>query len=69
MRDNLSVDFDVDIEEIANELECFPYSVQHEDEGVCLLVRMGPHSILLDFGLTNISPIARNLTKSANHGT
>ncbi|MFN7522736.1 MAG: MBL fold metallo-hydrolase [Aphanizomenon sp.] len=69
MRDNLSVDFDVDIGEIANELECFPYSVQHEDEGVCLLVRMGPHSILLDFGLTNISPIARNLTKSANHGT
>ncbi len=69
MRDNLSVDFDVDIGETANELECFPYSVQHEDEGVCLLVRMGPHSILLDFGLTNISPIARNLTKSANHGT
>jgi Cft2 family RNA processing exonuclease len=58
-------DISIDVGESANELECFPYSVQHQDEGVCLLVRMGSHRILLDFGLTNISPIANKLTKSA----
>ena len=65
MRDNLSASSRVDAGEAANELECFPYSVQHQDEGVCLLVRMGPHRILLDFGLTNISLLAKELTKSA----
>ncbi len=39
------------------ELECFPYGVHHEGEGVCLLVRMGPHRILLDCGLADISPL------------
>ena len=63
--DNISID----AVETTNELECLPYSVQHQDEGVCLLVRMGPHRILLDFGLTNISPVAQNLTKSAQSGT
>ncbi|WP_254433202.1 MBL fold metallo-hydrolase [Dolichospermum sp. UHCC 0406] len=58
----------IDAVETTNELECFPYSVQHQDEGVCLLVRMGPHRIMLDFGLTNISPISQELTKSAQHG-
>ena len=58
----------IDAVETTNELECFPYSVQHQDEGVCLLVRMGPHRIMLDFGLTNISPISQELTKSAHHG-
>lgn len=33
------------------QLECFPYSVGHADEGICLLVRMGPYRILLDCGL------------------
>ena len=37
------------------ELECLPYSVNHADEGVCLLVRMGPYRILLDCGLADIS--------------
>ena len=64
MMNNISID----AVETANELECLPYSVQHQDEGVCLLVRMGPHSILLDFGLTNISPVAQDLTKSAQRG-
>ncbi|GET36347.1 MBL fold metallo-hydrolase [Microseira wollei] len=43
------------------ELECFPYSVNHEDEGVCLLVRMGPYRILLDCGMADISPLAAGL--------
>lgn len=39
------------------DLECFPYSVGHEDDGVCLLLRMGPHRILLECGLPDISPL------------
>jgi Cft2 family RNA processing exonuclease len=38
-------------------LACFPYGVGHGDEGVCLLVQMGPHRILLDCGLTDIAPV------------
>jgi len=37
------------------ELECLPYSAGHGDEGVCLLVRMGPYRVLLDCGLEDIS--------------
>ncbi|MFM6312433.1 MAG: MBL fold metallo-hydrolase, partial [Dolichospermum sp.] len=54
----------IDAQETANELECLPYSVQHQNEGVCLLVRIGPHRILLDFGLANILPVIKDLTKS-----
>lgn len=39
------------------DLECFPYSVGHKNDGVCLLLRMGPHHILLDCGLRDISPL------------
>lgn len=39
------------------ELACVTYGVGHGDEGVCLLVRMGPHRILLDCGLANISSL------------
>ena len=38
-------------------LICFPYGVGHGAEGVCLLVQMGPHRILLDCGLADISPL------------
>lgn len=38
-------------------LSCFPYAVGHGGEGVCLLVQMGPHRILLDCGLENIAPL------------
>ncbi|AFZ30868.1 beta-lactamase domain-containing protein [Gloeocapsa sp. PCC 7428] len=41
--------------ETSSELECFPYSVHHADEGVCLLVRMGPYRILLDCGIEDVS--------------
>jgi Cft2 family RNA processing exonuclease len=37
------------------DLVCLPYGVGHGDEGVCLLVKMGPYRILLDCGLTDIS--------------
>ncbi|MBW4520175.1 MAG: MBL fold metallo-hydrolase [Scytolyngbya sp. HA4215-MV1] len=37
------------------DLECLPYAVGHADEGVCLLVRMGPYRILLDCGLRDTS--------------
>ncbi|MBD2568061.1 MBL fold metallo-hydrolase [Anabaena lutea] len=64
MRDDLSVSSHPDTGEAPSELDCFPYSVQHQDEGLCLLVRMGPHRILLDCGLADISSLTRDLTKS-----
>jgi Cft2 family RNA processing exonuclease len=39
------------------DLVCLPYGVGHSDEGVCLLVKMGPYRILLDCGITDISPL------------
>jgi len=39
------------------QLNCFPYGAGHGDEGVCLLVRMGPYRILLDCGLSDISAL------------
>lgn len=43
------------------ELECLPYGVNHADEGVCLLVRMGPYRIMLDCGMADISPLQAGL--------
>ncbi|RMG10648.1 MAG: MBL fold metallo-hydrolase [Cyanobacteria bacterium J055] len=37
------------------DLECLPYGAGHEDEGICVWLRMGPHRILLDCGLRDIS--------------
>ena len=39
------------------ELECLPYGVGHADEGMALLLRMGPHRILLDCGLADLSSL------------
>ncbi len=39
------------------DLVCLPYAVGHSDEGVCLLIKMGPYRILLDCGLKDISPL------------
>lgn len=39
------------------ELECLPYGVGHTDEGVSLLLQMGPYRILLDCGLNTIAPL------------
>jgi Cft2 family RNA processing exonuclease len=40
-----------------DDLVCLAYGVGHGDEGVCLLVKMGPYRILLDCGLADISPL------------
>lgn len=68
MSEDLSVSSRIDAAEGTNELECFPYGVHHKDEGVCLLVRMGPHRILLDCGLKDISSLVKGLKKSAKRG-
>ncbi|WAL61889.1 MBL fold metallo-hydrolase [Thermocoleostomius sinensis] len=39
------------------QLECLPYGVGHADEGICLLVQLGPHRVLLDCGLNSIAPL------------
>ncbi|KAF3890420.1 MULTISPECIES: MBL fold metallo-hydrolase [Nostocales] len=69
MSDRLSLSSGVDTRGTASELECLSYGVHHDNEGVCLLVRMGPHRILLDCGLTDISPLAKSLKKSARRGS
>lgn len=46
------------------ELECLAYSVGHADDGICLLARMGPHRILLDCGLKDISSLTENQSQS-----
>jgi Cft2 family RNA processing exonuclease len=40
-----------------NQLECLVYSVGSADEGVCLLLRLGPYRILLDCGLESVAPL------------
>lgn len=55
MSDNLLTASRFNAGENGSELECFPYSVHHADEGVCLLLKMGPHRILLDCGIDDIS--------------
>ncbi|PMB40770.1 hypothetical protein CEN41_18730 [Fischerella thermalis CCMEE 5330] len=69
MSDRLSASSRMDSGEVASELECVPYGVNHTDEGVCLLVRMGSHRFLLDCGLADISPILKDVTKSARRGS
>lgn len=39
------------------ELECIPFAVGHANEGVCILMYMGPYRILLDCGLRDLSPL------------
>ena len=41
-------------------LSCLVYAAGHEDEGVCLLLRIGEYRILLDCGLADLSAIARS---------
>jgi Cft2 family RNA processing exonuclease len=37
------------------DLECIPFGVGHGDEGVCLVLKMGPYRFLLDCGLTDLT--------------
>ncbi|QLE58414.1 MBL fold metallo-hydrolase [Nostoc sp. TCL26-01] len=69
MKDNLSAYSRIEPGETTTELECLPYSVQHNDEGVCLLVRMGPYRIILDCGFGDISFLQKNLNKSSPQRT
>jgi Cft2 family RNA processing exonuclease len=45
------------------DLDCFAYGTGHAGEGVCLLVRMGPHRILLDCGTDDITPLQAQLDR------
>jgi Cft2 family RNA processing exonuclease len=38
-------------------LACLAYGVGHRSEGVCLLLQMGAHRLLLDCGLADIQPL------------
>ena len=61
MNERLPTSSHLHIGDANSELECLPYGVQHGDEGVCLLVRMGPHRILLDCGLADVSSLQKGL--------
>lgn len=63
MSDRLSASSQPDLGESYSELECLPYGVEQNDSGVCLLIRMGQYRILLDCGLTDISPLVNDLSK------
>jgi Cft2 family RNA processing exonuclease len=65
MSQDLPISSRLNARENGLELECLPYGVHHEEEGICLLVRMGPHRILLDCGLADLSPLQAGLKKSA----
>jgi Cft2 family RNA processing exonuclease len=47
------------------DLECLPYGVGHADEGVCLLLRLGPYRVLLDCGIENLSLLMNDLQQTA----
>lgn len=38
-------------------ISCYPYGSGHGQEGVCLLLRLGPYRLLLDCGLAQLSPL------------
>jgi Cft2 family RNA processing exonuclease len=46
------------------ELECLPFGSGQDNEGVCLLVQMGPYRILLDCGLESVAPLLQNARRS-----
>jgi Cft2 family RNA processing exonuclease len=39
------------------DLECIPLGAGHGDEGVCLLLRIGPYRVLCDCGLKDLRPL------------
>lgn len=48
------------------ELDCLPYGVGHANEGICLLLRLGPYRVLLDCGLDSIAPLIAQETAPAD---
>lgn len=65
---SMSESLDFDDREQTCELECLPYGVHQQGEGMCLLLRMGKHRILLDCGLADITPLIEGVVKSARPG-
>ena len=61
MSDRISASSQPEMGESCSELEFFPYGVEQNGSGVCLLIRMGGYRILLDCGLTDISPLVNDL--------
>ncbi len=47
------------------QLQCLPYGAGHANEGVCLLIKIGPYRVLLDCGLEDISPLVADAGKGA----
>lgn len=47
------------------ELECLAYGVGHADEGVCLLLQIGPYRVMLDCGLADLAPITSKTRKGS----
>lgn len=45
------------------DLECLAYGVGHANEGICLLLRIGPYRVMLDCGLSDLSPIISKTKK------
>jgi Cft2 family RNA processing exonuclease len=39
------------------DLSCFAFAAGHGDEGVCLLIKIGPYQILLDCGMADVSEL------------
>jgi Cft2 family RNA processing exonuclease len=48
------------------ELECLPYAIGQADEGICLLLRLGPYRVLLDCGLRDITPLQAAAASSSS---
>lgn len=44
------------------DLECIPFGVGHGNEGVCLLLKIGPYRILLDCGLQDLQSLIAHPT-------
>lgn len=49
-----------------SELECLAYGIGQAGQGVCLLLRLGDYRIMLDCGLTDLSPLTSNARPPAD---
>ncbi|MDB9311523.1 MBL fold metallo-hydrolase [Spirulina sp. CS-785/01] len=52
--------------DVQSPIACFPYGVGQEGDGMCLLVKMGKYRILLDCGLSDLSPLLAESTPPAD---
>jgi len=47
------------------ELECLAFGVGHADEGICLILRLGPYRVMLDCGLPDLSSLLKATPKGS----